>query len=100
MVNRQGPEFVGRKQELALLTAALEAALSQQGQMVMLAGEPGIGKTCTAQELARLAEEAGAHVVWGWCYEGEGAPPHWPWVDSLRTYIQRTEQALLRKQLG
>lgn len=100
MVNRQGPEFVGRKQELALLTAALEAALAQQGQMVMLAGEPGIGKTRTAQELARLAEEAGAQVVWGWCYEGEGAPPYWPWVDSLRTYIQRTELSLLRKQLG
>jgi predicted ATPase len=99
MVNRQGPEFVGRKQELALLTAALEATLAQQGQMVMLAGEPGIGKTRTAQKLARLAEEAGAQVVWGWCYEGEGAPPYWPWVDLLRTYIQRTEQALLRKQL-
>jgi len=100
MVNRQGPEFVGRKQELALLTDASEAAQAQQGQMVMLAGEPGIGKTRTAQELALLAEEAGAQVVWGWCYEGEGAPPYWPWVDSLRTYIQRTDQALLRNQLG
>jgi predicted ATPase len=100
MVNRQGAEFVGRKQELALLTDALEAALAQQGRIVMLSGEPGIGKTRTAQELARLAEESGAQVVWGWCYEGEGAPPYWPWVDSLRTYIQHTDQALLRKQLG
>ena len=38
----------------------------------MLAGEPGIGKACTAQELASYAEEKGADVLWAWCYEGEG----------------------------
>ena len=100
MINRQGPEFVGRGQELALLTAALDANLSRQGQMVMLAGEPGIEKTRTAQELARMAEEAGGQVLWGWCYEGEGAPPYWPWIDSLRTYFQRTDPAILQSQLG
>ena len=72
--------FVGRHQEMAVLEAALNDAISGQGRLVMLAGEPGIGKTRTAQELASLAESLGAQVLWGWCYEREGAPPYWPWV--------------------
>ena len=39
----------------------------------MLAGEPGIGKTRTSQELAALAEERGAQVLRGRCYEEEGS---------------------------
>ena len=57
------------------LRAALDSSMSGQGRMVMLAGEPGIGKTRTAQELALRAEQRGAQVLWGWCYESEGAPP-------------------------
>jgi len=37
--------FIGRQSELGMLTAALDEALAGKGQMVMLAGEPGIGKT-------------------------------------------------------
>ncbi len=67
--------FVGRHQEMGELRAALEDALSGQGRLMMLAGEPGIGKTRTAQELASHAEILGAQVLWGRCYEEEGAPP-------------------------
>ena len=57
-------DFIGRQQELAVLDAALDDALSGQGQMVMLTGEPGIGKTRLAQELASRAESmAGQGVV-------------------------------------
>ena len=73
-----GRAFVGRQREMAELTAALDDTLSGHGRMVMLVGEPGIGKTRTAQELAALAEQRGAQVLWGRCYEGEGAPPYWP----------------------
>jgi predicted ATPase len=54
--------------------------------LLMLVGEPGIGKTRTAQELAGHAETRGAQVLWGWCYEEEGAPPFWPWVQPIRAY--------------
>ena len=63
---------------MAEISAALDDALSGQGRLVMLAGEPGIGKTRTAQELASLAEQRGAQVLWGRCYEDDGAPPYWP----------------------
>lgn len=85
---------------MAGLLAALEGTDTGRGQLIMLVAKPGIGKTRTAQELARHAKEHGSHVLWGWCYEGEGAPSYWPWVDSLRTYCQRVEPGVLRGQLG
>ena len=88
--------FLGREKEMVGLLAALEKAGNGHGQVVMLMGEPGIGKTRTARELANHAEERGAHFLWGWCYEGEGAPSHWPWMDSLRTYVQSTEANMHR----
>jgi len=92
--------FIGRQPELAVLTAAFDEALAGRGQVVMLAGEPGIGKTRLAQELVSHAGSMDAQVLWGWCYEGEGAPSYWPWVDSLRTYVQNIGPDMLRKQLG
>ena len=70
--------FVGRQRELAELTSALDDALSGHGRLVMLVGEPGIGKTRTAQELTSKAEALGANVLWGRCYEEGGTPPYWP----------------------
>ena len=95
-----GSRFAGRKQELALLAAALDDALSGRGQMVMLAGEPGIGKTRLAQELVSHAESLGAQVLWGWCYEHGGAPPYWPYVRPIRTYVEMADAQRLRSQMG
>ena len=72
--------FVGRQWEMAELRAALNDAPTGYGRLIMLAVEPGIGKTCTAQEFAALAEERRAQVLWGRCYEKEEALPHSPWV--------------------
>lgn len=47
---------MGRERELGELNKALEDTLAGQGRLLMLAGEPGIGKTRTAQELASRAE--------------------------------------------
>jgi len=72
--------FVGRKHELEILRGAFEQAAAGHGRIVMLAGEAGIGKTRTAQELAVQAAGEGAVVLWGRCPEEAGAPPYWPWV--------------------
>jgi eukaryotic-like serine/threonine-protein kinase len=92
--------FVGRQREMDELKAALEDALAGHGRLVMLAGEPGIGKTRTARELAAYAETRGAQVLWGWCYEEAGAPPYWPWLQPLRSYIQQQDPEQLRSQMG
>ena len=100
LTSRQSTDFIGRQQELALLNAALDDALSGRGQMVMLAGEPGIGKTRLAQELASRAESLGARVLWGWCYEHVGAPPYWPYVQPIRAYIETADPQQLSSQMG
>ncbi len=55
-----GGVFVGRQQEMAVLERALNDALSGHGRLVMLAGEPGIGKTRLCQELVARADTLGA----------------------------------------
>ncbi|HEU0020901.1 MAG TPA: AAA family ATPase, partial [Dehalococcoidia bacterium] len=95
-----GSVFVGRQREMGELKAALDDALSGQGRVIMLVGEPGIGKTRTAEELAAYAEKAGAQILWGWCCEESGAPPYWSWVQPLRSYIQHQDPEQLRSQMG
>jgi len=92
--------FVGRRQEMTELKACLDDAMAGHGRLVMLAGEPGIGKTRIAQELVALAEQRGAQVFWGWCYERQGAPPYWPWLQSLRSYIDKADLERLRQEMG
>ena len=95
-----GRIFVGRLPEMAGLRAAMDNAVAGHGRLVMLAGEPGIGKTRTAQELSGYAESVGAQVWWGSCHEQQGAPPYWPWVQPIRSYIQRTGPESLATQMG
>ena len=85
---------------MAELTSALYDALSGRGRLVMLVGEPGIGKTRTAQELAVLAGQRGARVLWGRCYEEQGAPPYWPWVQPIRAYVQQASAEQLVTEMG
>ena len=92
--------FVGRARTLERLEGALAAALGGRGRVVLLAGEPGIGKTRTADELARVARERGAEVVIGRCFEGEGAPAFWPWLQLLRELVAGATPERLRQALG
>jgi DNA-binding CsgD family transcriptional regulator/tetratricopeptide (TPR) repeat protein len=82
---RVGDPFVGRRHELETLWAWLEAAHRSAGRVVLCAGEPGIGKTRLAQELAGVALARGTTVVWGRCVDTEGAPAFWPWLQILRS---------------
>jgi class 3 adenylate cyclase/DNA-binding NarL/FixJ family response regulator len=87
--------FVGRQRELEVLRGAFEQACAGHGRIVMLAGEPGIGKTRTAQELAGHAAQREAAVLWGRCHEESGAPPYWPWVQIIRAALREAEPDLL-----
>jgi tetratricopeptide (TPR) repeat protein len=92
--------FVGRTSELASLHDALDAALAGRGSLVMLVGEPGIGKTRLAEEIATRARDAGADVLWGRVWEGGGAPALWPWVQILRGWVADAEPERLRAAVG
>src|SRR2546421_7898584 len=92
--------FVNRERELGELTRLLDAALAGRGGLVMVCGEPGIGKTRVLNELAERADERGAVCVWGRCWDAGGAPAYWPWIQIVRTLMQRFEPAELREYLG
>ena len=77
--------MVGRQHELDALRAWVGAARDGAGRLVVCAGEPGIGKTRLAQELAGVALAGGTAVAWGRCVEAEGAPAFWPWRQVLRS---------------
>jgi DNA-binding CsgD family transcriptional regulator len=92
--------FVGRQAEMGVLQAALEDALAGRGRLVMLVGEPGIGKTRTAREFLIHAGRRGALGVWGRCHESPGAPPYWPWVQIIRAYVREHDRTRVRDTMG
>lgn len=82
-------DIVGRDKEVRRLTEAIEDASEGRGSVWYLSGEPGIGKSRLAEEVARLARERGMRAFWGRCWEAGGAPAYWPWVQVLRA-VHRT----------
>ncbi|MCH7841295.1 MAG: AAA family ATPase [Chloroflexi bacterium] len=92
--------FVGRQREMSALKTALDDAQTGQPRLVMLVGEPGIGKTSTAKEFTEHAVAQGAQVLWGRCYESIGMPPYWPWVQAIRSYVRDRDPDLLRSEMG
>src|SRR5829696_5760313 len=95
-----GGVFVGRERELEQLREAVDVALSGRGSLQLLVGEPGIGKTRAAEELATYAWVSGARVYWGRCREDEGAPAYWPWVQAIRSYARDADPVALAWQVG
>jgi tetratricopeptide (TPR) repeat protein len=90
------PPFVGREVELRLLESALKGAADGRGRLVLIAGEPGAGKSRLLDEVARRSTGLGALVHWGRCWEAGGAPAYWPWVQSLRALLRSVDDDDLR----
>lgn len=95
-----GGIFVGRKEEIEQLRAGLEDAIAGRGRLFMLVGEPGIGKTRTAEQLATYARLRQAQVLVGRCHEGEGAPAYWPWVQIIRSFVRERRSLDLASDMG
>ncbi len=92
--------FIGRQTEISALRATFDYARTGNGRLALIAGEPGIGKTRIAQELANHATRHGARAVWGRCLEEPGAPPYWPWAQTLRAVAEPLTGHELTAALG
>src|SRR5262249_37602665 len=74
--------------------------MTGRGRLVLLAGEPGIGKTRLADELAERAVDHGVRVLWASCWDGDGAPAFWPWIQVMRAYARDADLAAVTSELG
>ncbi|MEP7198941.1 MAG: AAA family ATPase [Chloroflexota bacterium] len=94
--------FIGREVELRQLHAAFDQALAGHGSLLMLVGEPGIGKTALCEQLATYAGLRGGRVLVGHCYEsGAGASrPYIAFVETLRAYLSTRDATTLARELG
>jgi len=77
------PVLVGRDAELATLAAALEAALGGRGGLVLLTGEPGLGKSRLVREAAAMAEARQTPVVVGRAVPAASSMPYRPLSEAL-----------------
>src|SRR5829696_2881224 len=80
------PHLVGRDRELRDLRRLLDAAMGGRGQLVLLGGEAGVGKTTIANALCREAAGRGALALVGHCYDLTDTPPYGPWMDAFDDY--------------
>jgi hypothetical protein len=80
---------VGRERELDQLDEVLSQTLEGHGACTLVLGEAGIGKTRLLEELAERARARGFSVAWGRGWELGRAPSLWPWLEILRTLLER-----------
>ena len=92
-----GRIFVGRDGDLDRLGQLWKEVAAGQLRMALLAGEPGVGKTRLAAELARTVHEEGATVLVGRCDEDLGVP-YQPFVEALRHFVDHASP--LAERLG
>lgn len=98
VLSGRGP-FVGRGQELQSLSATWQTTLTGGMRAMLIAGEPGVGKTRLAGEWSRQAFEQGAIVLYGRCDEDLGAP-YQPFAEALRSLVPCLGASRLRGLRG
>ena len=92
--------LIGRAESQAELHRALDRAAAGHGSMVMIGGEPGVGKTRLCDEVLIEARRRGFLTLVGHCYESQGSPPYIPFVEMVEAAIRQVEPGLLREHLG
>jgi DNA-binding CsgD family transcriptional regulator len=87
MLQPASRQLFGRDRELAVLKRALADSEGGRARVVWIGGEPGIGKTRLAEELAAAASGR-ATVAWARCVDADAAPPYWPWAEAIRALLR------------
>jgi predicted ATPase len=92
--------FAGRENELAELAAGLDDLCAGRGRLFLVTGEPGIGKSRLAEEVAGKAASRGILVLRARCWDGGGTPAYWSFIQLIRGALGSAEGDALLKRLG
>jgi DNA-binding SARP family transcriptional activator/tetratricopeptide (TPR) repeat protein len=94
------PPYFGRAAEMSRLLGCFDEAAAGRGGVVLLAGEPGIGKSHALQLLTEAARARRATVLAGRCLEGAWVPPFRPFAEAIATYGESVDPGQLKADLG
>ncbi|HEV8623086.1 MAG TPA: AAA family ATPase [Acidimicrobiia bacterium] len=92
--------FVGREAELRRLGERLTETKSARGGLIMVGGEPGIGKSRLVEEVAERAAREGIAPLWGRCFDTEGTPPYAAFAQLVEAIVGAADPSELREDLG
>jgi hypothetical protein len=91
-------KFVGRQKELGVLMQAWSSSTAGRRVLAFVAGEPGMGKTALAAELAGLVRASGGLVLYG-RWDEAALAPYQAFREALGDYARACPEALLRRDL-
>jgi DNA-binding SARP family transcriptional activator len=98
---RQPGEIVGREAELLQIAGTIEAAIeNREAKLLLIRGEPGIGKSRLLRAAADMAEQAGAWVLESSAFESESIRPFAIWIDGLRRIAPETADRIFSTREG
>jgi DNA-binding CsgD family transcriptional regulator/tetratricopeptide (TPR) repeat protein len=92
--------FVGRERELSLLRQAHFAMMHGSAQFVLLAGEPGIGKTRLIDEFLQSLDPTTSRILMAHCIDWQGSPAYWPWTGLFRDLLAYIGEPALLEYSG
>ncbi len=92
--------FVGRTAERAELERLIDSTVRGRGGMILIGGEPGVGKTRLVEEVLDMSQRRRCLSLTGRCYEMEGTPPFMPFVETVELCARVVPPTVLREALG
>jgi predicted ATPase len=95
--------LIDRVKEMDLLKEAADKAISDQGGLIFLYGEAGIGKTRLTKEVRAYARQRGMQILYGRClalFRMDGVPPYSPWKEVIKEYLQISTPEQLQRAVG
>jgi DNA-binding SARP family transcriptional activator len=87
--------LVGRDDAMARMLGHVTQTTAGRGRLVLVTGEPGIGKTALARAVTVTARGLGLRTGWGTCQASRGAPTRWPWTQALGELLEGVDPATL-----
>src|ERR1700736_2241288 len=94
------PVLIGRAAEISQIEYALVAAHRGEGQVVVLAGDAGVGKSRLVSELQHRARRAGTTVMFGSNSEAELSLPYLPFVEGVGNHLTGVDIEAIKLRPG